>query len=331
MDVLADILSSMRLSGGVFLDSCFGEPWSVMAEIRPVDVSGFFPEPRHLIGYHYVRSGELYCQTGDSGPVKVLAGEIVLLPRNDPHLLFSDADCTPVDASSLVQAAADDGLARIRAGGDGPRTEFYCGFLGTETPDNSLIQSLPSQMTVEVASEGEEGWVAESLHFAAEGPGARSPELVGKLAEALFAEAIRRYVAQLPPGEGGWLAGLGDPAVGKALALIHQRYAESWTAESLAQGAGVSKTVLNERFRHFLDVPPMQYLAGWRMRTAVNRLREPGQNAGSIAYSVGFNSEAAFSRAFKREFGVPPATWRRKSLAEEPPGSAPGPTPATRG
>lgn len=315
MDVLADILSSMRLSGGVFLDARFGEPWSVVSQLRPEDISPFFPEPRHLIFYHYVRSGELYCQVGEGEPVKVSAGEIVLIPRNDQHLLFSEATCLPVDANSLVQAAADGGLARVRAGGSGKRTEIYCGFLGSATPDNALIQNLPSQLKIEVATEGD--WIAESLHFAAEGVGARAPELVGKLAEALFAEAIRRYVANLQPGEGGWLAGLGDPAVGKALALIHERYSEAWTADSLARAASVSKTVLNERFRQLVGTPPMQYLAGWRMRTAADMLREPGQNASSVGYSVGFNSEAAFNRAFKREFGVPPATWRRNSLAEE--------------
>ncbi len=314
MDVLADILSSMRLSGGVFLDARFGEPWSVVSELRPEHVKPFFPEPRHLIAYHYVRSGELYCQVDGGEPIRVSAGEIILMPRNDPHLLFSDATCIPVDANSLVQAAADGGLAWIRAGGEGQRTEIYCGFLGSATSDNSLIQNLPRQLKIEVATEGD--WIAESLQFAAEGAGARSPELVGKLAEALFAEAIRRYVASLQPGEGGWLAGLGDPAVGKALAIIHERYAETWTADNLAREIGTSKTVLNDRFRQLVGTPPMQYLAGWRMRTAAHLLREPGHNACSVAYSVGFNSEAAFSRAFKREFGVPPATWRRNSLAE---------------
>ncbi len=204
-------------------------------------------------------------------------------------------------------------MLRIRAGGDGATMRTWCGYLGTDADNHLLLESLPGMMVIAV-DEAQDGWVARSIAFAAEGLAA-SPEAVGKLAEALFAEAVRRYVASLPEDERGWLAGLRDPAVGKALAMIHGRYAEAWTLDELASAAGVSKTVLTERFRALIDESPMQYCARWRMKVAADMLRDNRQNACSVAYSVGFNSEAAFNRAFKREFGTPPATWRRALAA----------------
>jgi pimeloyl-ACP methyl ester carboxylesterase/AraC-like DNA-binding protein len=169
-------------------------------------------------------------------------------------------------------------------------------------------------LVVDVGTAQEE-WVDASLRFLA--TKIQSPEVVRRLAESFVAQAIRQYLEQLPHGEGGWLAGLRDPAVAKALSIIHARYAEELEVEELAREAGVSRTVLGERFVELLGEPPMRYCAGWRMRIAANMLREGKQNTANIAYAVGFNSEEAFNRAFKREFGEPPATWRRRVEAEE--------------
>jgi transcriptional regulator GlxA family with amidase domain len=161
----------------------------------------------------------------------------------------------------------------------------------------------------------ESDWIRRSLDFAVHGLSKESPEMVGKLAEGLFAEAVRRYIDALPPEEAGWLAGLRDPAVGRTIALIHRRYAEALTLDALAREAGVSKTVLGDRFRSLLGESPMQYCARWRMHVAADMLRQERHNSSSVAYSVGFNSEAAFNRAFKREYGTPPATWRRERVS----------------
>lgn len=315
MDVLADMLSSLHLSGGVFLDGEFGAPWSVLSHIGPDDCARFFPEPAHVIAYHFVRSGALTCQVGEGAPVPVRAGEIVLLPRNEPHRLHGPVPTRTVNARDLLGPAGEDGLFHVRWGGTGERTTMYCGYLGSTTRDNVLLQSLPSIMTIAVDDVIGGDWMVRSMDFAARDLSLASPEMVGKLAEGLFAEAVRRYFGALPAGEGGWLAGLRDPAVGRALMLIHNRYAEPWTLDGLAREAGVSKTVLADRFRALMGEAPMHYCARWRMRVAAERLREAGQNAASVAYAVGFGSEAAFNRAFKREYGVPPAAWRR-SLAE---------------
>jgi AraC-like DNA-binding protein len=316
MDVLQEMLTALRLSGGVFIASEFQAPWSVFSHFGPEDCARFFPVPRQLIAYHYVREGRMTCDLGDGMQMEVHAGEIALLPQNVPHHLHGPWPwpSAPIDAHEMLVHIGDDGIMRLRAGGDGAGASLYCGYLGTTTPDNMLLQSLPPVMVIGADAAGSD-WVARTLDFAAQGAATNSPEMVGKLAECLFAEAVRRYVAALPEDHRGWLAGLRDPAVGKALALIHRRYAENWTLEGLAREAAVSKTVLTDRFRAVIGESPMQYCARWRMKIAADMLRDQRQNACSVAYSVGFSSEAAFNRAFKREYGAPPATWAREALA----------------
>jgi AraC-like DNA-binding protein len=252
------------------------------------------------------------CQVaGQERTVMVRAGNIVLLPRNLPHVLHGPERSKPIDGNDLVGPADPDGLYRLRLGDGGEKTTVYCGFLGSTTPENMLLQNLPPVMVIGLDDAQESDWIRRSLEFAVHGLSKDSPEIVGKLAEGLFAEAVRRYIDALPPEEAGWLAGLRDPAVGRTITLIHKRFAEALTLDALAREAGVSKTVLGDRFRTLLGESPMQYCARWRMRVAADMLRNARQNACSVAYSVGFNSEAAFNRAFKREFGLPPAAWQR--------------------
>ena len=311
LDVLADLLSTMRLSGGVFLDGEFRTPWSVWAHLGPDDCATFFPGSRQMIAYHFVRAGRLVCEIKGQPPLTVEAGEIVILPRNEPHLLHGSIPASPVDAHKLIEPARKDGLLQIRSGGEGELTAIYCGFLGSLTADNMLLMALPSIMKIGASGLERGDWIERSLDFAVHGLSQDSPEMVGKMAESLFAEAVRRYMAALPPEEIGWLAGLRDTAVGRTLARIHQHYADAWTLDLLAREAGGSETVLVDRFRALIGESPMQYCARWRMHVAAEMLRDNGQNACSVAYSVGFNSEAAFNRAFKREFGLPPAAWQR--------------------
>lgn len=315
MDTLSDLLSSMRLSGAVFLDGEMNGAWSILSHVTKEEASAYFPAPSYIIAYHFVRSGWLECQVGDEPAVRVHAGEIVLLPRNIPHLLHGPERAEPVSGRDILEPPGDDGMFRVRVGkgsGDGcNKTTVYCGFLGSTTPENMLLRSLPAVMVIGLDDAKESDWIRRSLEFAVYGLSKDSPEMVGKLAEGLFAEAVRRYIDALPPGEAGWLAGLKDPVVGRTIALVHSRFAEALTLDILAREAGVSKTVLGDRFRGLLGESPMQYCARWRMHVAADLLRNDRQNACSVAYSVGFNSEAAFNRAFKREFGLPPAAWQR--------------------
>jgi AraC-like DNA-binding protein len=233
-----------------------------------------------------------------------------LMPLNERHVMGSALTTNPARTRELIQPAGDGGLPRIVWGGGGETTRILCGFLGTITPINAFLMSLPSMLVID-ASEGTSGeWLASSIRYASS-ESARSPEMVGRLAELLFAEAVKHYVHALPPSEGGWLAGLRDLHVSRALTLLHGRHAEPWTTEKLARTVGLSRSAFAERFTQLIGDPPMRYLARHRMNVAANLLREGTQNSSDICYAVGFGSEAAFSRAFKKEYGIPPGQWRR--------------------
>ena len=314
MDVLTDILASLRLTGGVVIDGEFSGDFCVLAQFTPDHFSPFFPLPETLISYHYVRSGRMVVEVEGLPPRALEAGSIAILPRNDPHLLASRTGLPPADVSEVGWITAE-GVHHVSAGTQGAKAEVWCGFLGTaKSSAHPLLDALPPLLTIDVAG-GEAQWLDSSMRFLAEQQ--PSPEIVARLAELFLSQAVREYVDGLPADSTGWLKGLADPAVSRALAIIHKRYAEDLDVEGLAREAGVSRTVLGERFGELIGEPPMRYCARWRLRIASNMLRDGKQNTANIAYAVGFNSEAAFNRAFKREYGEPPATWRRRIEAEE--------------
>ena len=308
MDVLTDILGSLRLTGGVVIDAETSGDFCLLSRFRDEDCARFDVRANELIAYHYVRSGRLYASVDGEAPIAAKAGDIILLPRNDVHLLYSRPGLPPVDSHDLIEQAPD-GPARIVIDHGGAEAGLYCGFLGVSTEHHPLLDSLPPILKLDGSDDVHGDWIETSMRMLNEA--GSSPELVARLSELFFAEAIRRYMDRLLPGEGGWLGGLKDPAVAKALSVIHSRYAEELDIETLARESGVSRTVLGERFAQLIGEPPMRYCARWRMRVAANMLRDGRQNAANVAYAVGFNSEAAFNRAFKREYGEPPATWRR--------------------
>ena len=309
MDVLDEILGSLRLTGGVVIDGEFRGDFCVRAEFTPNHCAPFFPMPDRLIAYHYVRSGKMIIDVAGQPPVTLGPGSVAILARNDSHLLANRSGLEPVEKADVVWIT-EDGIHRVVSGTDGPKAEVWCGFLGTSKSSfHPLLDALPPLLTIDLSG-GEAEWLDTSMRFLAEQ--APSPEIVAKLAELFLAQAIRDYVESLPSGSTGWIRGLADPAVSKALSIIHTRYAEELDVETIAREAGVSRTVLGQRFSELLGEPPMRYCGRWRMRIASNMLREGKQNSANIAYSVGFKSEAAFNRAFKREFGEPPATWRRQ-------------------
>ena len=309
MDVLDDILSSLRLSGGVVVDGEFSGDFCVSAEFTPGHFAPFFPVPDKLVSYHYVRSGRMIVEVDGMPPAMLEAGSIAILPRNDPHRLANRTGLRPADASEISKITAD-GVHKVSTGTDGEKTEVWCGFLETaNTSDHPILDSLPPLLTLKIVG-GEAEWLDTSMRFLAEQQ--PSSEVVAKLAELFLTQAVREYIDHLPLGTSGWLRGLTDPAVTKALSIIHSRFAEDLDVEGLAREAGVSRTILGEKFAELIGEPPMRYCAQWRMRVAANMLRDGKQNASNVAYSVGFNSEAAFTRAFKREYGIPPATWRRQ-------------------
>ena len=313
MDVLDDILGSLRLTGGVVVDCVAHGDWAMVSQFTAEHCAAYFPVPGTLIAYHYIRSGQLWAEVEGHPPVQVGEGSILILPRNDRHLLYSKPGVPPVEADDLLEPGRDGGPATIRIEGEGPPAKIFCGFLGVSEWRHPLIDSLPPILAFSEDDAGRD-WVASSMRFlSSEG---QSPDMVARLAEVFIGHAIREYVEKLPASSKGWLRGLTDPAVSKALSIIHSRFAEELDIEGLARESGVSRSVLCERFAELLGEPPMRYCARWRMRIAANLLRDGKMSTANIADAVGFGSEAAFNRAFKREYGEPPATWRRRVAAQ---------------
>ena len=317
MDALSDVFAAVRLSGGVFLDAEFTAPWCVVSQVGPEEFSPLGLMPEHLIAYHYVVDGRLFVNVENGAALEVCAGEIVLLPRNDGHVLGSSPKLVPAVIDDFVQAANEGGPATLRYGGGGETTRIVCGYLGCEAPHNPLLATLPPLLKLGMR-EGTGGeWIESSFRRAAaefaQG-GVGSAAVLGKLAELLFVEGVRCYLATLPEGHTGWLAGLRDRTVGRALGLLHARVAHPWTTEELARAVGLSRSAFAERFTALLGTPPMHYLAHWRLQLAAVKLRDGPGSTAQIAYEVGYESDAAFNRAFKRAFGTTPAAWRRRGL-----------------
>lgn len=313
MDATLDMLRAMRLTGGIFLDAEFTAPWCITAQVGPKDCAPFMAEPRCIIAYHYVTAGALLLKVASQKPVAVAAGEIVVLPRNDVHVVGSALNIRPVSAERLIKSDPDGGLAQIRHGGGGERTRLLCGFLGNDVPGNPLIAMLPSVLTLNVDSAAG-SWIESSFRYAGQKLGQEkvsSPAVLGRLAELLFMEAVRQYLAAQPPGSQAWIAGMGDPAVARALGLLHGQLARHWTTEDLARETGLSRSAFAERFTKLIGEPPMRYLALQRLAKACTMLRETADPIARIAYEVGYESEAAFNRAFRREYDTPPSAWRK--------------------
>ena len=316
IDALSDVLRVARLSGGVFLHAEFFEPWCMAAHVSPDQCSAFLGPTSHVILYHYVVEGRLRVRLGGEKPFELTAGEVVLFPRNDPHLLGSDFDLPPTRASEAIRSSRGGGLATIRLGGDGGCTRVICGFLGCESIEgNPVIGALPAALMLQIGESGAAEWIRSTFQFAADEVArgrAGSDAVLAKLSELLFVEAVRRYAETLSPEQSGWLAGLADPYVSRALSQLHARVEYDWTVEALGREIGLSRSALADRFTRVIGVAPMQYLANWRMQVAAQSLRTTRMTLIDIAEQVGYESEAAFSRAFKKAFGEPPATWRRK-------------------
>jgi AraC-like DNA-binding protein len=272
-----------------------------------------------MILYHYVVEGELHIRVdGEDGEDLVLgAGDVVLLPRNDLHLVGSDLNLPPVAGSDIIQPPREGGLFTIRHGGRGKRTRMICGYLGCDgAEDNPVISTLPSLLKLDAEQGGAAEWIRSTFQYAADEVAAGRPgseTVLAKLSELLFVEAVRRYAEGLPEGQTGWLAGLRDPYVARALALLHRDIARPWSVDDLSREVGLSRSALADRFIGLIGVPPMHYVASWRMQVATQKLRNTNASLAQVADMVGYNSEAAFSRAFKKVFGTAPATWRRSN------------------
>lgn len=328
-DTLSEVLRAVRLTGAVFFAVDASAPWVAEtppgSELRP----HIMPGVEHVIEYHVVTSGSCWGGLIDEAPIRLEAGDVIVFPQGDAHVMSS--------APGMLEAPDEESLARAQTnrlpisvridGGGAQRTEVICGFLGCDTrPFNPLLATLPRVIHVP-RREGDDGVIEQFVKLALSESTARRAGgecVLARLSELLFVEIVRRYLTTLPAENAGWLAGLRDEAIGRALGKLHARPAHDWSLEELAREIGSSRSVLAERFAHFVGVPPMQYLAQWRMQLASTMLAGTSMNLAEIADRVGYGSETALSRAYKRWVGVAPAEWR-KSKASLPPTGSRGP------
>ena len=314
MDALSDALRVLELTGAVFLDAEFTEPWCVVS--NPRGNSQLMAGSPDIVFFHVLTEGRCKARLVEGGEtVEFGPGDVVMLPRGSQHLMGSDLRLAPVASDTIVRGG-DGRMLRIEHGGGGDRTRFVCGYLHCdERLCGPMLEALPRIMRVPLGNGATSGgWVngllaAGTRESAAAGPG--SGTVLAKLSELLFVEALRRYMEALPDQETGWLAGLRDRFVGRALALMHESPERDWTVEELADKVGLSRSSLAQRFTEFLGQPPMQYLTRWRLTIAAQRLRNESASLARIAEDSGYDSEAAFNRAFKRTFATTPAAWRK--------------------
>lgn len=312
LDPLGEVLRSVRLTGSIFLDSQFTAPWCVFTKVSAEDCRPYLAAPTQIIAYHFILEGRLLISVGDNA-IEAHGGEIVLLPRNDAHTLASGSGLEPKNARDLIQPAVDGGLAQVRDGGGGESVHLVCGFLAHDQPHNPLIAALPSILKIDMGVGKARDWIEASMRFAASELAATAhtqPSHVVRLSELLFIEAVRNYSQTLGKQNGEWLKGFTDPYVGQALALIHTQIQAPWSVEALAKKVGLSRSAFVDRFSTMVGAPPIRYLTTCRLQSAKLSLRETSMTIGQLANSVGYESEEAFSRAFKREFGLSPARWR---------------------
>jgi AraC-like DNA-binding protein len=320
-DTLSDVLSAVHLRGAMFFTIDATAPWAVEAPQSCDITSHLIPGAEHLIEFHVMSRGRCWGGVIGEPPVQLEAGDVIMFPQGDGHVLSSVPGMRGTPDPDAYDFSSRPIPVTVNAHGGGEPAELVCGFFGCDArPFNPLLATLPRTIHIR-RRDSDDGTIAQLLRLAlAELAGRRSgrESVLSHLSELLFVEAVRRYIETLPPAQTGWLAGLADEQVGRALAKLHERPAHPWSLEELAREAGLSRSTLAERFAQFVGVPPMQYLAQWRIQLAARLLSSTAVGLAELAQRVGYGSEAALSRAFKRQVGVSPALWRQGRRAAKP-------------
>jgi len=314
MDALSAVLQVVRLEGAVYFNAEFSSPWRIATpcagELVPILARG----ASHLVTYHLMTEGKCSLQLANGTPVELSAGDIIIIPHGDPHDMWNGSQAPFYETKTDMETLLQRGFASVRLGGGGELTRFVCGYMTFDAQlCGVLMNGLPDVIKVNIFGDSSGKWLENSLRFMVEEAAAcraGGSAVLAKLSEALFAEALRRYVAQLPAEQSGWLGAVRDAEVGKALTFLHRQPARPWTIADLAREVGISRSVLVERFSHYLGEPPITYLTKWRLTLAAQKLKATSASVANIAADVGYESEPAFNRAFKRAFGAPPARFR---------------------
>ncbi len=321
MDVLSEVLKVVKLQGALFYNGEFSSPWSVRAAPSRALARHLAPSAEHVIIYHLLTEGRASLRLESGERIALNAGDLVMIPHGDPHILENGPPTEPVDDSNQLTQILAQGLKLWRLGGGGEVTRFICGYMACEPRLSQVFLSgLPAAFKVSIRNDASGRWLENSIRFSVNEAGtarAGGEAVLAKLSEVLFVETLRSYITDLPPEQTGWLAGARDSEVGKTLALMHKNPSHPWTIAALAKEAGASRSVLAERFRHYLNEAPMAYLTRWRLQLGAEMLASTSYSVAQIAAEVGYESEAAFNRAFKREFEIPPARFRSKGRSSK--------------
>lgn len=314
MDALSEILRVVNLNGAVFFQARFTSPWRYESPDGPTLARALDRGLDHLVLYHFLTEGECSVIFEGMPPIQMRAGDVILIPHGDKHAMASPvsaAPSTPLDMHAILR----DKPSLLDFGGGGDAGRFICGYMASDPRLlRPILEALPRAVVVSLRRGGESHWLERSIGDALEEASSPKPggeSVLAKLSELMVVETLRRYISQISSGQRSWLGGLRDQMVGRSLALMHERPAHPWTVDSLARTVGVSRSVLADRFTHFVGQPPIQYLGKWRMALAANYLGRTSLSLTRVAEEVGYETAAAFNRAFRREYGVPPATWRR--------------------
>jgi AraC-like DNA-binding protein len=321
MDVLSEVLKAVKLDGAMFYNAEFSAPWCFCSPPSPTLAPYFSSTSKHVIIFHLLTDGHGYAHVeGDGRTLALGAGDIVVFPHGDPHVMRNGPVVKPVNHAEEVQRVLSQGLKVSRLGGGGEITKFICGYMTCEPQlCRVLLGGLPPIMKVNIRNDASGQWLENSLRYSVDNADASRPggqAVLAKLSEVLFVETLRRYIGLLPQEHTGWLAGVRDPEVGKAMALLHGKPAHPWTVATLANEVGISRSVLADRFRRYLSETPMAYLTRWRLQLGTQLLKSTSNSVAQIAGEVGYESEPSFNRAFKREYGLPPARFRSQSKSD---------------
>jgi AraC-like DNA-binding protein len=335
VDVLSDVLRVVRLSGAVFFTADFSTPWAIESPMPDMLATAVVPQAECIVLFHILVDGacEVVCPRHPLTTMQ--AGDVVVFPRGDQHVMRSHATASTTPLAAVYSPGPHGEPTQLSFGGGGHTSRFVCGYLNCDQRFSPLVESLPTMLLVRsrdgysaidaigpdgsrptTVPQGSGTWLGTTLKFTVNEARVARPgnaAILGRLTELMFVEILREYMQRIPADQGGWLAGVNDAHVGKALRLMHADPSRGWTVEELAREAAVSRSVLAQRFTDLVGDSPMRYLANWRMQLAKQMMRDGARNIQDVATSVGYDSEAAFNRAFKRATGSPPAAWRKSA------------------